>query len=86
MLRRMHDCFRDFRARLPLFLPEKEQCMKLLSALVIPVVMLLVCAMLTFSKKAGFDDFLLVDVARQGKLHDEAVDGGVVVEAVYAVE
>ena len=33
--------------------------MKLLSALVIPVVMLLVCAMLTFSKKAGFDDFLL---------------------------
>lgn len=59
MLRRMHDCFRDFRAWLPLFLPEKEQCMKLLSALVIPVVMLLVCAMLTFSKKAGFDDFLL---------------------------
>lgn len=33
--------------------------MKLLSALVIPVVMLLVCAMLTFSKKATFDDFLL---------------------------
>lgn len=33
--------------------------MKLLSALVIPAVMLLVCAMLTFSKKAGFDDFLL---------------------------
>ena len=33
--------------------------MKLLSALVIPVVMLLMCAMLTFSKKAGFDDFLL---------------------------
>ena len=33
--------------------------MKLLSALVIPAVMLLVCAMLTFSKKATFDDFLL---------------------------
>ncbi len=33
--------------------------MKFLSALIIPAVMLLVCAMLTFSKKATFDDFLL---------------------------
>jgi len=31
----------------------------------------------------GFYDFLFADVLGQGKLHDEAIDGGIVVEFIY---
>lgn len=59
MLRHVHDHLRIIRAGLSLLLPVKEQALKLLSSLVIPSVILMVCAALTFSKKATFDDLLL---------------------------
>ena len=34
----------------------------------------------------GFDDLLLADVAGQGELYDEAVDGGVAVELLHFLE